>query len=121
MRVDEQADDLAVGDVHDRLAGDGITVARLGVGQRAELVERVEVCAWKAERLALVKVRAQPDVPVREREDRLGLREHLEIETRLAHRPRFHGESGMRDHGRSSSSARSETTMSAPCSRSASA
>ena len=113
--VDEQADDLAVRDVDDRLARLGIAVAGLGVGQRAQLVERVQVRPRQAERLALVEVPAQADVPVREREHRFGLGEHVEVEPRLAHGPRLDREGGMRDHGRSSSSARSETTTSAPC------
>ena len=77
--------------------------------------------AGQAERLAFVQVRAQPDVPIGEREDRLRLREHLEIELRLAHRPGLHDEGGLRAHESSRSSARSETTVSAPCSRRASA
>ena len=85
--VDEQADDLAVGDVHDRLARLGIAVAGLGVGQRAQLVERVQVGARQAVRLALVEVAAQADVPVREREHRLGLGEHVQVELGLAHAP----------------------------------
>src|SRR5215204_4607904 len=118
--VDEQADDLAVGDVDDRLARLRVSVSRFRLRERAELVERVQVRPRQAERLALVQVRAEPDVPVREREHRLRLREHVEVEVRLAHRPRLHREGGMRDHGRSSSSLRSETTMSAPRSSSAS-
>ena len=43
--VDEQADDLAVGDVQDRLAGFGVAVACFGIGERAQLVERVQVRA----------------------------------------------------------------------------
>ena len=46
-------------------------------------------------------------MPVGEREDRLGLREEVEIELRLAQRPRFDCEGRLRDHGCSSSSARS--------------
>ena len=57
--VDEQADDLAVGHVHDRLARLRVAVAGLGVRQRPQLVERVQVRAGQAERLAFVEVRAQ--------------------------------------------------------------
>src|SRR5215213_7340134 len=117
--VDEQADDLAVGDVDDRLARLRVPVGGFRLRERAELVERVQVRPRQAERLALVQVRAEPDMPVREREHRLRLCEHVEVEVRLAHRPRLDRERGMRDHLRSSSSARSETTMSAPRSRSA--
>ena len=38
--ADEQPDQLAVGDVDDRLAGLGVAVAGLGVGKRADLEER---------------------------------------------------------------------------------
>ena len=84
--VDEQADELAVGDVDDRLARLRGAVARLGVRQRPQLVERVEVRAGQAVRLALVEVAAQADVPVREREQRLGLRQDVEVELGLADR-----------------------------------
>src|SRR5581483_190153 len=87
--VDEQPDDLPVGRVDDRLAELRIAVRSLRVRQRAELVERVEVRAGDAERLALVEVPAQPDVAVREREHRLRLAERLEVERGLAHRPRL--------------------------------
>ena len=117
--VDEQADDLRVRDVDDRLARLRIAVARLGDRQRSKLVERVQVRAGQAVRLALVEVAAQPDVPVREREDRLRLREDAEIELGLPQRPRLDRERRVRDHRRSSS-ARSSTTTSAPCSSSAS-
>ena len=118
--VDQQPDDLAVRDVHHRLAGLRIAVAGLGVGQRARLVEAVQVAAEEAVRLALVEVSAQPDVPVGEREHRFGLGEQFEMERGLAQRPGFDGEGGVLDH-ESSSSARSETTTSAPCARSSSA
>ena len=65
--VYEQADDLAVGDVDQRLADIRVAVARLGVEQRMRLVEAVEVRAWQAVRLALLEICPQPDVPVRER------------------------------------------------------
>ena len=85
--VDQQPDQLAVGDVEDRLARLGIAVAGLGVGQRALLVERVEVGAGQAVRLALVEVAAQPDVAVGQGEQRLGLRQDVEVEpvSRTAH------------------------------------
>ena len=118
--VDQQPDDLAVGDVDHRLARLGVAVAGLGVGQRARLVEAVQVGAGQAVGLALVEVAAQADVPVGEREHRSGLGEHVQVQLGLAQRPRLDGEGGMLDH-ESSSSARSETTTSAPCARSSSA
>ena len=72
--VDQQADQLAVGHVDQRLALFGIAVAPLGVRQRQRLEEPVQVRAGDDVRLALVEVAAQPDVPVRQGEDRLGLR-----------------------------------------------
>ena len=86
--VDQQPDDLAVGDVDEGLAVLGIAVAGLGVGQRPDLVERVQVGARQAVRLALVEVAAQPDVSVGQREQRFGLRQQVEIELGLADVPR---------------------------------
>jgi hypothetical protein len=77
--VDEQPDDLAVGDVDDRLPVVGEAVAGLGVRQRPDLVEGVQVGAGQAVRVALVQVAAQPDVPVGQREDRLALREQVQV------------------------------------------
>ena len=85
--VDEQAHDLAVRDVDERLAGLGVAVAGLGVGQRPRLVEAVEVGPRRAVGLALVEVAAQPDVAVGEREDGLGLRELVEAQLALADDP----------------------------------
>ena len=56
--VDEQADDLPVGDVQDRLPGLGEAVPGLGVGERPQLEERVQVRARHSEGLALVEVGA---------------------------------------------------------------
>ena len=122
--VHQQPDDLAVGDVDDRLAGLRVAVPALGVRQRPPLVEGVEVGARRGVRLPLVEVAAQADVAVGQREDRLGDAEGLHVERRLAHDPRLDGEraSRIRAHRFSSNrSARSATTTSAPCSRSASA
>ena len=66
--VDEQPDELAVGDVDDCLARLREAVARLGVGQRSHLVERVQVGAHQAGGIALVEIAAHPDVPVGQRE-----------------------------------------------------
>ena len=71
--VDEQADDLGVGDVDDRLTGLGVAVAGLGVGHRAQLVEPIEIGPGQSEGLSLVEVAPQPDVAVGQREHRLGL------------------------------------------------
>ena len=96
--VDEQAQELAVRDVDHRLARTRGSRSRLGVGQRQGLVEAVEVRARAARRLALVEVAAQADVPVREREDRLGLREQVEVELMLGDRPRVDAEDVLADH-----------------------
>ena len=105
--VDEQPDDLAVGDVDDRLAVLRVAVGGLGVRQRAGLVEAVEVGAREAERLALVEVAAQADVAVGEREHGLGVGEAVEVELGLVQAPRLDRE--LRAVGHSSSS-RSCTT-----------
>ena len=119
--LDQQADDLAVRHVDHGLARLRISVAGLGIGHRSHLVDAAQICAGQSERLALVEVRTQSDVPVGERQHRLGLRERAQIELGLADRPRLDGEGGVLDHDASSSSARSRTTTSAPCARKASA
>jgi hypothetical protein len=94
----QQAQDLSVGDVHDRLAGLRVAVAGLRIRQLALLVEAGEIGARDPERLALVEVAAQTEMAVGEREQRLGLRETLEVERGLAHLPRLHGKRGVLDH-----------------------
>ena len=96
--VDEQADELAVRDVDERLARLREAVCRLGVGQRVQLEEPVQVRAGNAVRLALVEVAAQPDVAVREREDRLARREQVGRQRALAHRPGLDGVGLVADH-----------------------
>ena len=118
--VDQQAHDLAVGDVDDGLAVLGVAVPGLGVGQRSGLVERAEVGAGQAVGFALVEVAAHADVPVRQSEQRLGLSEQTEVEAGLADMPWLDRERVVGDHD-SSSSARSVTTTSAPLRRNASA
>ena len=97
--VDQQADDLAVRDVQDRLAGLGVAVPGLGVGEGAHLVEPVEVGAGDPVRLALVEIPPQADVPVRQGEDGLRLRDPLEVQVGLLDRPGLEVEQGVDDHG----------------------
>ena len=87
--VDEQPNDLAVGDVDHHLAGLRVAVAGLGVGQRARFVEPVQIGAGEAVGLALVEVAAQADVPVGEREHRSRLGDHVQMQLGLAQRPRL--------------------------------
>ena len=127
--VDQQPDDLAVGDVDDGLPGVGEPVPGLRVGQRPVLVDRVQVGAGEPVGLALVEVAAQADVTVGEREDRLALRDHVQVEGVLGEGPGFSAVRLVRDHlsvfpsmpSGYRRSARSLTTTSAPCWRSASA
>src|SRR3954452_19202525 len=119
--ADQQPDDLAIRDVDDRLTGFGVAVSGLGVWQRPQLMDTVEIGARHAVRIALVEVPTHADVPVREREHRFGLREHVDVERTFTQRPRLRRELGWRRHADSSNSARSWTTVSAPCWRSASA
>ena len=97
--VDEQAQDLAVRDVDHRLAGLGVAVGGLGVGQRPRLEEAVEVGPRAARRLTLVEVAAQADVAVGEREDRLRLRQQVEPELVLGDRPGVDAVDVLADHG----------------------
>src|SRR6185369_16514916 len=87
----------------------------LGRRQRAQLVDAVQVGAGDAVRLAFVEVAAHADEAVGEREQRLGLRDDVEVERGFVERPRLDAKPGMRDHGASRSAARSCTTTSAPC------
>ena len=139
--VDEQADELAVGDVDDRLPDLRVAVAGLGVGQRTLLVEGVEVGAGQGVRIALVEIAAHSDVPVGQGEHRLGLGQAGQVEADLADVPGIDGVLRGAAHGRvlrrlfgggvtwrcevgtlvQSSSDRSLTTTSAPCAASAAA
>ena len=78
--VDEQPDQLAVGDVDDGLARLWQPVGDLGVRHRPELVQPDQVAAGQAVRLALVEVRPPADVSVGKGEHRLRLREHVQVE-----------------------------------------
>ena len=62
--LDQQTQDLAVGHVDDGLAGLRIPVSGLGVRQRPDFEEGVQIGAGQAIRLALIKVAAQPDMPI---------------------------------------------------------
>src|SRR5262245_49794112 len=147
--VDEEPDQLAIGYVDDGLADARAAVNGFAVVEWAQLVHGIQVTARQAVRLALVEVGTQTDVAVRQREHGLALRQHIEVEPDLANRPGFDRKRVVRNHeptvpsparlssaarrpsprlptppagdSPSRSSARSVTTVSAPCSRSASA
>ena len=93
--VDDQAEDLAVGHVDDRLAR--LRVA-LGVRQRPQLMKPVEVGAGPLVGLTLVEVAPQPYVAIGQGEHRLRLAEHVEPERGLAHRPGVDGEAEVVAH-----------------------
>jgi len=68
------------------------------------------IITWRPRRLPLVEIRAQADVAIGQREDRLGLGEHVEMELALGHAPRLDREHVGRDHEeRSRNSAKSST------------
>jgi hypothetical protein len=96
--VDQQAQDLAVGDVDDGLPRLRVAVARFGVRQRPDFVERVQIRAGQAVGLAFIEVAAKSDVPVGQREQRLRLSQHVEVQLGLADLPGFDGEGVIRDH-----------------------
>ena len=96
--VDHQPDEFAVGDVDDGLALLRIPIAALRVGQRPLLVEGVEIAAEDRVRFALVQIASQPDMPVREGEDRLGLREHVQVQGCLPDLPGLDREHRLADH-----------------------
>jgi hypothetical protein len=97
--VDQEPDDLAIGDVDHRLTGLGIAVGRLRIRQWTRLVEAVQERARGRGRLPLVEVAAQTDMAVGEREDRLGLSEQVKVELALGDTPRLYGEYIRADHG----------------------
>ena len=97
--VHEQAHELGVGDVHHRLARLREAVPGLGVGQRPQLVERVEVGAGQAVRLALVQVPADADVAVGQGEDRLGLGQEIKVQPGFPDVPGVDGVGPFTDHG----------------------
>lgn len=78
--VDEEPHDLAVGDVDDGLAGLRIAVVGLGVRQRVQFVDAVEVGAGQAVRFALVEVAAPADMAVGQGEHGLALGQDVEVE-----------------------------------------
>ena len=82
--IDQEADQLAVGHVDDGLTGLGVAVTGLGVGQRVRFVHTVQIAARQPVRLPLVKVSPPTDMTVRQGEQRLALRDHVEIEASLA-------------------------------------
>jgi len=93
--LNEQAHDLPVRDVDDRLVALREAVAGFGVGHRAQLVEAREIGARHAERLTFVEVAADADMAVRECKDRLRLGKRIEVERCLAHDPRLDRERGV--------------------------
>ena len=110
--VDEQADEFAVGDIDSSLPGLGVGVSSLRIGQRAQLVEGVQVGARKAMRLSLIEVAPQSDVSIGECENGLGLRQSIEVESYLANAPLLDREGRMFNH-RPPPSLVISTTMSA--------
>lgn len=118
--LDQQPDDLAVGHVDDGLAFLRIAVTAFGVREFVLFVEAVEIRAGQPARFAFLKRAAQSDVSVRHREGGFGALQRIHVETAPAQLPRRAFVTGFR-HLSSSNSARSSTTTSAPCARSASA
>ncbi|CAB4932518.1 unannotated protein [freshwater metagenome] len=121
--ADQQPDQLAVGHVDDGLALLREAVAGLRVGQRPLLEEAVEVGARDDGGLALLQRAAHADVPVGQGEHRFVDREAVVVDAGLGEGPGLDREvrAPLGHDGSPSSSARSVTTTSAPCSRSASA
>ena len=116
--LDEQPDDLPVGDVDDGLAVLGEAVAALAVLERIGLVEAVEVGA--AERRAARPRRGCRAGRGARWPARRSTRPGDQASRSSAVSRTAHGSTGkrvLRDHAGSSSSARSSTTTSAPCSR----
>ena len=96
--LDQQANDLAVGRIDHGLSRLRVAVPALGIRQWPDLIETRQVGPQQPVWLALVEIPPQPDMPVREREHRLGLREPLEVKLDLAQRPRVDQKRRMLDH-----------------------
>jgi hypothetical protein len=67
--VNVEANQLAIGHVHDYLISFRVAVAGLGVGQRSKLVNSIEVRTRKPVGITLVEISAPTNVPVGQRED----------------------------------------------------
>ena len=102
--VDEETDEFAVGDIDGRLPGLRVGVSSLRIGQRAQLVEGVQVGAGKAVWLPLIEVASQSDVSVGEGKNGLGLCQGVEVESYLSDAPLLDREGRMFDHRRPPSS-----------------
>jgi len=96
--VDEEPQELAVGDVDHRLPRLGIPEPCLCVGKRSQLVDAVQVGPGKAMGFPLVEVPPQSHVPVREGEDRLALAEQVEAQLGLPEAPWLHRVGRLVDH-----------------------
>ena len=100
--VDQQPHDLAVGHVDHRLAGLGVAVTGLGVGQRPRLVEAVDVGARHAVGSPSSRLPRMRDVAVGQGEQGFRLGQQVEPQLGLAQRPGLDGELGVVDHGEAS-------------------
>src|SRR5262249_48275705 len=115
---DQQPNQLAVGDIDERLARFRRTVLALRRRKRPQLVEAVEIGSRQTVRLAFVEVATNANMTVRECKQGLGLRQHVQVQRGVVKRPRLDAKRGMLNHRCSRSEARSVTTTSAPCRRS---
>ncbi len=86
--LDEQADDAAVGHVHDGLPVLGVAVTRLRIWQGTLLVEPVEVGAGESARFTLLERATNPDVSVGQCEGGFGGVQCLQIQSAPAQLPR---------------------------------
>jgi len=77
--IHQEAKELAVRDVDYRLAFLRIPIPSFCVRERKGFEESIEVGAWRVVWFALIEVPTQADVPVRKREDGLGLAEEFEM------------------------------------------
>ena len=77
--VDQEAEELPIGNVDERLGRLAETVPRFGIWHRAQLVETIEIGSWQPMRFALVQISPQSNMAIREREQRLGLSERIQV------------------------------------------
>ena len=98
--INEETQQLAVGDIDHRLPRFGIAIPRLRIGQGEQFINGVQVGAGDTIWLPLIEIPPQPDMAVGERENRLRLRQNVQVEGGLADLPLFDGKCRMFNHSR---------------------
>lgn len=113
--VDEKTNQFAVGHVDHDLVTDGVAVAPFGVRKRSYFVDTVQIRASETVRISFIEISAPANMPIRERKQRLALRQDVEIQLSFAQTPRFDREGRVINHD--VASAQSSSSHSNPLNR----